>query len=138
MYFPFNTENVPDLPTPGSWYEDFKNRPSQNSTGNDAQNDVSLQIARTVVNELAELSAWLQRDSSALEASSHIMFDAEGRPVFDLCASSIVRGPATPVVPPSYSRATAENSNLPSLTVNSDYQRFMSRYSANVTISPVQ
>ena len=141
MYFPFHTENAPDLPTPGSWYEEFQNRPSRNNTENDAHNDTSLQIAVTIVNELAELSAWIQRQSSAFEASNHIMFDAEGRPVFDV-SMPIVRGPVTPVVPPSYSRATAENANLPSLDVNStqpaDYQRFLSRYSANVTSSPIQ
>ena len=141
MYFPFHTEASSDLPPPGSWYDELQNRSSQNRTEDeDNNNDASLQITLTIVNELAQLSAWLQRQSSALEVSSHITFDAEGRPVFDI-SRPIVRGPTAPVVPPSYSRATAGYAYLPSLNANSnqpaDYQRFLSRYSANVNINSV-
>ena len=141
MYFPFHTENTSQLPPPGSWYDELQNNSNQ-SGGEEEQhedNEVSLQIALTIVNELAELSAWLQRQSSALEAASHVTFDPEGRPVFDF-SSPIDRGPAVPVVPPSYGRATAMGASLPSLQPTSyqsaDYQRFLNRYSANTNMNP--
>ena len=139
MYFPFHTENTSQLPPPGSWYDELQNNSNQSEEEQQEDNEVSLQIALTIVNELAELSAWLQRQSSALEAASHVTFDPEGRPVFDF-SSPIDRGPAVPLVPPSYSRATAMGASLPSLQPTSyqsaDYQRFLNRYSANTNMNP--
>ena len=129
------------MPPPGSWYDEFQNNSNQSGDEEEQHQDseLSLQIALTIVNELAELSAWLQRQSSALEAASHVTFDPEGRPVFDF-SSPIDRGPAVPVVPPSYSRATAMGANLPSLHPASyqsaDYQRFLNRYSVNTDMNP--
>ena len=141
MYFPFHTENTPQLPPPGSWYDELQSNSNQSrGEGNQHQdNEMSLQIALTIVNELAELSAWLQRQSSVLEAASHVTFDPEGRPVFDF-STPVDRGPAVPVFPPSYSRATAVGTNVPSLHPTShqsaDYQRFFNGYNTNTNVSP--
>ena len=152
MYFPFHTENPSNLPPPGSWYTEQQHSSEETTAASDEgeqgegqgeeENEVSLQIALTIVNELAELSAWLQRQSSALEASSHITFDPEGRPVFDFSiplesTGGQVGRPAVPVVPPSYSRATATGVNLPSLNTQqgqpADYRSILNGYSSDVT-----
>ncbi len=147
MYFPFHSEAASSLPPPGSWYREDQNiRNIQNhpadSPDERTDEEVSMQIALSILNELAELSAWIQSQRSGLsglEATSHVTFDAEGRPVALLSPPRGGGPPAGPVFPPSYSRATADHARLPSLGgahpnpnpnpyQTEDFQRFLSRY----------
>ncbi len=148
MYFPFHTEQASDLPPAESWYQNHAaTEQADNSASSseaaeteedNGEPDVSLQIALTIMNELADLSAWLQSQTSAMDASAHVTFDAEGRPVVTRRSPSAMRRsgrlqPARPVLPPSYSRAIRNSANLPSLEANpyqsSEFDRFVSRYS---------